>query len=94
MSLCCVLAMNPSAPGGPVQANVGEAKRLSSLTFGCFQIRGKNPQVLTGPEPSQKSISTLLDQDHTHMEGRRPSTGQTTHIMTCLKALTNDLLKV
>ncbi|XP_056617338.1 pleckstrin homology domain-containing family H member 2 [Triplophysa dalaica] len=67
-------ATNPSAPGGPVQANVGEAKRLSSLTFGCFQIRGKNPQVLTGPEPSQKSISTLLDQDHTHMEGRRPST--------------------
>ncbi|XP_057198599.1 pleckstrin homology domain-containing family H member 2-like isoform X2 [Triplophysa rosa] len=57
-----------------VQANVGEAQRLSSLTFGCFQIRGKNPQVLTGPEPSQKSISTLPDQDHTHMEGRRPST--------------------
>lgn len=75
-----VVAMNPA------QANVGEAQRLSSLTFGCFQIRGKNPQVLTGPEPSQKSISTLPDQDHTHVEGRRPSTGKTTHIMTSLKA--------
>lgn len=28
----------------------GEAQRLSSLTFGCFQTRGKNPQVLPGPE--------------------------------------------
>uniref|UniRef100_A0A673G1C2 Pleckstrin homology domain-containing family H member 2-like n=1 Tax=Sinocyclocheilus rhinocerous TaxID=307959 RepID=A0A673G1C2_9TELE len=38
-----------------VQPSVGEAQRLSSLTFGCFQIRGKSPQVLTGPEPAQKS---------------------------------------
>uniref|UniRef100_A0AAR2LSD8 Pleckstrin homology domain containing, family H (with MyTH4 domain) member 2 n=1 Tax=Pygocentrus nattereri TaxID=42514 RepID=A0AAR2LSD8_PYGNA len=28
----------------------GEAQRLSSLTFGCFQVRGKSLQVLTGPE--------------------------------------------
>ncbi|XP_048061581.1 LOW QUALITY PROTEIN: pleckstrin homology domain-containing family H member 2 [Megalobrama amblycephala] len=60
--------------GGPVQPRVGEARRLSSLTFGCFQNRGKIPQVLTGPEPSQKSIGTLPDRDHTHMDCRRPST--------------------
>uniref|UniRef100_A0A8C5B2T6 Pleckstrin homology, MyTH4 and FERM domain containing H2 n=1 Tax=Gadus morhua TaxID=8049 RepID=A0A8C5B2T6_GADMO len=35
----------------------GEAQRLSSLTFGCFQVRGKSPQVLTGPEPSQRTVS-------------------------------------
>nr|XP_055026906.1 pleckstrin homology domain-containing family H member 2 [Misgurnus anguillicaudatus]XP_055026907.1 pleckstrin homology domain-containing family H member 2 [Misgurnus anguillicaudatus]XP_055026908.1 pleckstrin homology domain-containing family H member 2 [Misgurnus anguillicaudatus] len=66
-----VQAMTPLCSGGPVQPNGGEAQRLSSLTFGCFQIRGKNPQVLAGPEPSQKSIGTLPDQDHTR---RRPST--------------------
>ncbi|KAG1935917.1 pleckstriny domain-containing family H [Pimephales promelas] len=60
--------------GGPVQPSVGEAKRLSSLTFGCFQNRGKIPQVLTGPEPSQKSIDTLPDHDHTLMDCKRPST--------------------
>ncbi|XP_073690761.1 pleckstrin homology domain-containing family H member 2 [Garra rufa] len=55
-------ALEPTlSSGGPVQPSVGEAQRLSSLTFGCFQIRGKSPQVLTGPEPSQKSISTLPD---------------------------------
>ncbi|XP_050982703.1 pleckstrin homology domain-containing family H member 2 [Labeo rohita] len=64
--------MEPSS-GGPAQPNMGEAQRLSSLTFGCFQIRGKSPQVLTGPEPSQKSISTLPDRDHTHTDCRRPS---------------------
>ncbi|XP_031139983.1 pleckstrin homology domain-containing family H member 2 [Sander lucioperca] len=36
----------------------GEAQRLSSLTFGCFQVRGKSPQVLTGPAPCQRSLST------------------------------------
>uniref|UniRef100_A0A146X4C5 Pleckstrin domain-containing family H member 2 n=1 Tax=Fundulus heteroclitus TaxID=8078 RepID=A0A146X4C5_FUNHE len=35
-----------------------EAQRLSSLTFGCFQVRGKNPQVLTGPAPSQRTLCT------------------------------------
>ncbi|XP_077437927.1 pleckstrin homology domain-containing family H member 2 [Vanacampus margaritifer] len=36
----------------------GEAHRVSSLTFGCFQVRGKSAQVLTGPLPSQRSLST------------------------------------
>ncbi len=82
MFLCCVLAMEPSlGSGGPVQPNVGEALRLSSLTFGCFQIRGKNPQVLTGPEPSQKSISTLPDRDPTHTDCRRPPNGQKTDMI-------------
>lgn len=36
----------------------GEAQRLSSLTFGCFQVKAKNPQVLTGPEPSQRTLSS------------------------------------
>ncbi|XP_068423928.1 pleckstrin homology domain-containing family H member 2 isoform X2 [Clinocottus analis] len=36
----------------------GEAQRLSSLTFGCFQVRGKSPQVLTGPAPCQRTLST------------------------------------
>ncbi|XP_061693306.1 pleckstrin homology domain-containing family H member 2 isoform X2 [Syngnathoides biaculeatus] len=36
----------------------GEAHRVSSLTFGCFQVRGKSAQVLTGPIPSQRSLST------------------------------------
>ncbi|XP_029031270.1 pleckstrin homology domain-containing family H member 2 [Betta splendens] len=36
----------------------GEAQRLSSLTFGCFQVRGKSPQVLTGPAPSQRTLSS------------------------------------
>ncbi|KAI1894433.1 hypothetical protein AGOR_G00115760 [Albula goreensis] len=40
------------------QPKPGEAQRLSSLTFGCFQVRGKNPQVLTGPEPARRTIST------------------------------------
>uniref|UniRef100_A0A673FSN4 Pleckstrin homology domain-containing family H member 2-like n=1 Tax=Sinocyclocheilus rhinocerous TaxID=307959 RepID=A0A673FSN4_9TELE len=61
--------------GGPVQPSVGEAQRLSSLTFGCFQIRGKSPQVLTGPEPAQKSVSTLPDREPTHTDCRRPSAG-------------------
>uniref|UniRef100_W5KAF4 Pleckstrin homology, MyTH4 and FERM domain containing H2 n=1 Tax=Astyanax mexicanus TaxID=7994 RepID=W5KAF4_ASTMX len=33
----------------------GEAQRLSSLTFGCFQVRGKSLQVLTGPVSAQRS---------------------------------------
>ncbi|XP_061646823.1 pleckstrin homology domain-containing family H member 2 isoform X2 [Phyllopteryx taeniolatus] len=36
----------------------GAAHRVSSLTFGCFQVRGKSAQVLTGPIPSQRSLST------------------------------------
>ncbi|XP_030603638.1 pleckstrin homology domain-containing family H member 2 isoform X2 [Archocentrus centrarchus] len=44
--------------GPGVLCRPGEAQRLSSLTFGCFQVRGKSPQVLTGPAPSQKTLST------------------------------------
>ncbi|XP_028279419.1 pleckstrin homology domain-containing family H member 2 [Parambassis ranga] len=44
--------------GRGVLCRPGEAQRLSSLTFGCFQVRGKNPQVLTGPAPSQRTVST------------------------------------
>lgn len=40
------------------QSKPGEAQRLSSLTFGCFQVRGKSPQVLTGPAPSQRTLSS------------------------------------
>ncbi|TRY88747.1 hypothetical protein DNTS_029676 [Danionella cerebrum] len=57
------------------QDTVGEAQRLSSLTFGCFQIRGKSPQVQTAPGPSLKTISTPSDQDHMQMVNRRCSTG-------------------
>ncbi|MGH0164668.1 UNVERIFIED_CONTAM: hypothetical protein FKN15_047360 [Acipenser sinensis] len=35
----------------------GEAQRLSSLTFGCFQVRAKNPQVLTGPEQGHRATN-------------------------------------
>ncbi|MBN3294204.1 PKHH2 protein, partial [Polypterus senegalus] len=31
----------------------GEAQRLSSLTFGCFQVRPKNPNVISGPKHGQ-----------------------------------------
>ncbi|XP_070771772.1 pleckstrin homology domain-containing family H member 2 [Enoplosus armatus] len=44
--------------GRGVLCRPGEAHRLSSLTFGCFQVRGKSPQVLTGPEPSRRTLST------------------------------------
>ncbi|KAJ8014229.1 hypothetical protein DPEC_G00038080 [Dallia pectoralis] len=47
--------------GGVVQSKPGEAHRLSSLTFGCFQVRGRNPEVLTGPEPAQRTLSTQAE---------------------------------
>ncbi|KAJ8250639.1 hypothetical protein COCON_G00225610 [Conger conger] len=43
---------------GAAQPKPGEAQRLSSLTFGCFQVRAKSPQVLTGPEPARRTVST------------------------------------
>ncbi|XP_056291232.1 pleckstrin homology domain-containing family H member 2 [Pseudoliparis swirei] len=43
--------------GRGVLCRPGEAHRLSSLTFGCFQVRGKSPQVLTGPAPCQRTLS-------------------------------------
>ena len=48
---------------GGVQCCPGEAQRLSSLTFGCFQVKAKNPQVLTGPEPSQRSLSSPVTEE-------------------------------
>uniref|UniRef100_A0A3Q4HWT6 Pleckstrin homology domain containing, family H (with MyTH4 domain) member 2 n=1 Tax=Neolamprologus brichardi TaxID=32507 RepID=A0A3Q4HWT6_NEOBR len=51
----------------------GEAQRLSSLTFGCFQVRGKNPQVLTGPAPSQKTLSTQGETDARDKMGKSQS---------------------
>ncbi|CAG6017975.1 unnamed protein product [Menidia menidia] len=47
----------------------GQAQRLSSLTFGCFQVRGKSPQVLTGPAPSQRTLSTPGENDTTERSG-------------------------
>ncbi|MGH0167792.1 UNVERIFIED_CONTAM: hypothetical protein FKN15_052776 [Acipenser sinensis] len=44
----------------------GEAQRLSSLTFGCFQVRAKNPQVLTGPEQGHRATN----QETAGSEGR------------------------
>lgn len=43
---------------GGVRCCPGEAQRLSSLTFGCFQVKAKNSLVLTGPQPSQRSLSS------------------------------------
>uniref|UniRef100_A0A672T9D8 Pleckstrin homology, MyTH4 and FERM domain containing H2 n=1 Tax=Sinocyclocheilus grahami TaxID=75366 RepID=A0A672T9D8_SINGR len=91
MFLCFVLAMELTlGPGGPVQPSVGEAQRLSSLTFGCFQIRGKSPQVLTGPEPAQKSVSTLPDREPTHTDCRRPSAGQKTDMISTYHTASDD----
>lgn len=47
---------------GGIQCCPGEAQRLSSLTFGCFQVKAKNSQVLTGPKPSQRSLSSPENQ--------------------------------
>uniref|UniRef100_A0A671V739 Pleckstrin homology, MyTH4 and FERM domain containing H2 n=1 Tax=Sparus aurata TaxID=8175 RepID=A0A671V739_SPAAU len=58
-SVCVSTAFEQKCGGGRgVLCRPGEAQRLSSLTFGCFQVRGKNPQVLTGPAPSQRTLST------------------------------------
>uniref|UniRef100_A0A8C9XTM0 Pleckstrin homology, MyTH4 and FERM domain containing H2 n=1 Tax=Sander lucioperca TaxID=283035 RepID=A0A8C9XTM0_SANLU len=51
----------------------GEAQRLSSLTFGCFQVRGKSPQVLTGPAPCQRSLSTQGETEALGPESRSVS---------------------
>lgn len=67
------LEQKTGAAGGGLLSKPGEAQRLSSLTFGCFQVRGKNPQVLTGPAPSQKTLST---QPEGETEGRE-NTGKT-----------------
>ncbi|CAJ1066905.1 pleckstrin homology domain-containing family H member 2 [Xyrichtys novacula] len=66
------------AAGGArgVLSRPGEAQRLSSLTFGCFQVRGKSPQVLTGPAPSQRTLSIqgeTEDQEKTERSGVQTS---------------------
>ncbi|KAG7462638.1 hypothetical protein MATL_G00186960 [Megalops atlanticus] len=53
----------------------GEAQRLSSLTFGCFQVRAKSPQVLTGPEPARRTITGQQEGGQT-AEGTDKSTKQ------------------
>ncbi|KAK2922223.1 pleckstrin homology domain-containing family H member 2 isoform X1 [Channa argus] len=62
-----VQAFEQKCGGGQgVICQPGEAQRLSSLTFGCFQVRGKNPQVLTGPTPSQRTLSTQGETESRH----------------------------
>lgn len=60
---------------GSDHAKPGQAQRLSSLTFGCFHVQGKSPQVRTGPMPVQRStggVCTTL----TPTDSRRLSAGQ------------------
>ncbi|XP_062851074.1 pleckstrin homology domain-containing family H member 2 [Trichomycterus rosablanca] len=61
------------------QTKPGQAQRLSSLTFGCFQIRGKSPQVRTGPMSAQSTTNSVCT-PFTQTDDRRPSTdGGTKH---------------
>lgn len=53
----------------------GEAQRLSSLTFGCFQVKGKSPQVLSGPAPSQRSLSVQGESDDREEAGKNLTAG-------------------
>ncbi|XP_066534880.1 pleckstrin homology domain-containing family H member 2 [Hoplias malabaricus] len=55
-----------------INTKPGEAQRLSGLTFGCFQVRGKSLQVLTSPVPAQRSDSSVCTQN-TNLDFRRPS---------------------
>uniref|UniRef100_A0A3B4WF39 Pleckstrin homology, MyTH4 and FERM domain containing H2 n=1 Tax=Seriola lalandi dorsalis TaxID=1841481 RepID=A0A3B4WF39_SERLL len=76
--VCVIAAFEDKCVGGRVLCRPGEAHRLSSLTFGCFQVRGKNPQVLTGPAPSQRTLSPQGD-----TEGR-DETGKSSHRVTAV----------
>lgn len=58
--------------GRGVLCRPGEAQRLSSLTFGCFQVKGKNPEVLTGPAPSQRTLSTQGETEGRDKAGESP----------------------
>ncbi|XP_057703666.1 pleckstrin homology domain-containing family H member 2 isoform X2 [Corythoichthys intestinalis] len=62
-----------------VPCKPGEAQRVSSLTFGCFQVSGKSAQVLTGPVPSQRSLSTETEEtdDAVNNETTRKQTAST-----------------
>ncbi|KAF7710663.1 pleckstrin homology domain-containing family H member 2 [Silurus meridionalis] len=59
-----------TGPRGSDHAKPGQAQRLSSLTFGCFHVQGKSPQVRTGHIPNQKSTGSVCT-THTHTECRR-----------------------
>ncbi|XP_075933156.1 pleckstrin homology domain-containing family H member 2 isoform X2 [Anarhichas minor] len=61
-----------SGGGRGVLCRPGEAQRLSSLTFGCFQVRGKSPQVLTGPAPCQRTLSTQGETKGRDATGKSP----------------------
>ncbi|XP_049927890.1 pleckstrin homology domain-containing family H member 2 [Epinephelus moara] len=68
------------AGGRGVLCRPGEAQRLSSLTFGCFQVRGKSPQVLTGPAPCQRTLSTqgeTEDRDKTEKSSKQTASSGT-----------------
>ncbi|XP_023281667.1 pleckstrin homology domain-containing family H member 2 [Seriola lalandi dorsalis] len=69
-----VQAFEDKCVGGRVLCRPGEAHRLSSLTFGCFQVRGKNPQVLTGPAPSQRTLSPQGDTEGRDETGKNKQT--------------------
>ncbi|XP_053188878.1 pleckstrin homology domain-containing family H member 2 [Scomber japonicus] len=69
-----------SGGGRGVLCRPGEAQRLSSLTFGCFQVRGKSPQVLTGPAPSQRTLSTQEEtggRDKTEKSSKQSASSET-----------------
>jgi len=72
--VCVYLAAFEQKCGGGlgVLCRPGEAQRLSSLTFGCFQVRGKNPQVLTGPAPSQRTLCMQGETDARDATGKSP----------------------
>lgn len=71
--VCVFTAFEQRCGGGRgVLCQPGEAQRLSSLTFGCFQVRGKNPQVLTGPAPSQRTLSTQGETEGRDKAGKSP----------------------
>ncbi|KAM9476627.1 pleckstrin homology domain-containing family H member 2 isoform 1-T1 [Clarias gariepinus] len=44
---------------GSDHAQPGQAQRISSLTFGCFNVQGKSPQVRAGPMPVQRSAGSV-----------------------------------
>ncbi|XP_077470135.1 pleckstrin homology domain-containing family H member 2 [Stigmatopora argus] len=66
-----------------VSCKPGEAQRVSSLTFGCFHVNGKSAQVLKGPIPSQRSLSTesgdTVDNDNTTNQTTSSTAGAEVH---------------
>ncbi|KAK3573997.1 hypothetical protein QTP86_034367, partial [Hemibagrus guttatus] len=58
---------------GSDHAKPGQAQRLSSLTFGCIHVRGKSPQVRTGPVPVQRSTGNCGNKQDPETEDVCPS---------------------